>query len=330
MKAMVFTKYGDPDVLHLKEIEKPSPKDDEILVKVQATTVTVGDVMARRKVTLKNFNMPILLYPIIRLMFGIRKPKKSIQILGTEFGGEVESVGRDVESFSPGDKVFGYRADKFGANTEYLCVPEKSLVAKMPADLSFEEVVPCTYGTLTSYLLLKDRVQKGSKILINGASGSIGGFGVQVAKYLGAEVTGVCSTTKVDYVKALGAHKVIDYTKEDFTKNGETYDIIFDILGKSSFSKVKKSLNKNGRYLCASFSTRKLFQMIVGKLLRRSKRIVCAMAIDKPEDILNIKELIEAGHVKSILDKQYSLEQLPEAHAYVEEGHKKGAVLIKL
>jgi len=330
MKTMLFTKYGDPNVLHLEELEKPSPKDNEIMVKIIITTVIIGDVMARRGVTRRNFNMPIILFPMVKLMFGLRKPKKNIQILGSEFGGEIESVGKNVEKFKPGDKVFGYRADKFGANSEYLCIPEKGLVTTMPDDMTYDQVVPAIYGTLESYLLLKDRVKSGMKVLNIGASGSIGGYGVQIAKYLGAEVTGICSTGKERYVKDLGADKVIDYKREDFFKSGETYDVVFDILGKNSFSRVKKILNKNGRYVCASFSTRKVSQMIFHKLIRKSKRIVCAMAMDSPEDINKVKDLIESGRVKAIIDKTFSLEQLPEAHAYVEEGHKKGSIIITI
>lgn len=330
MKAMIFEKYGAPDVLHLSEVEKPKLKDDELLVNVKMTTVTIGDIMARRGVSRKNFNMPIVMLPMVKIMFGLRKPKKSIQILGPEFGGEVASIGQNVTNFSPGDNVFGYRAEKMGSSAEFLPVPEKSLVAKMPENMSYDQVVPAVYGSLTSYLLLKDRIKSGMKVLIIGASGSIGSYGVQIAKHLGAEVTGLSSTSKLDFVKSLGADHVIDYKKEDFTKNGQLYDVVFDILGKNSYSKVKGSLTQNGRYLLASFSTRKLFQMIFHKLIRRSKRVVCSMALDKPEDILSVKKLLEEGHVKVIADKEYQLEQLPEAHKYVEEGHKKGAVIINI
>ena len=330
LKAMVFEKYGDPNVLKIAEVKKPEPKDNEILVNIKITTVGIGDIMARQGVTRNNFNMPIILFPMVKLMFGLRKPKKSIQILGSEFGGVIESVGKNVTTFSAGDRVFGYRADKMGCNAEYLVVSEKSLLTKMPDGMKYESIVPGVYGTLTAYLLLKDRVKTGQKILILGASGNIGGYGVQIAKHLGAEVTGVCSTSKLDYVKSLGADHVIDYTKEDFTKNSEKYDVVFDILGKYSYGKIKHSLNKNGRYLCASFSTRKVLQMILHKLIRKSKRIVCAMAMDKPTDIIQVKELLEKGQVIVIKDKEFSLEQLSIAHTHMENGHKKGALIITI
>jgi NADPH:quinone reductase-like Zn-dependent oxidoreductase len=334
MKAMVFTKYGDPDVLHLKDVEKPTPEDDEILIKIHATSVTFGDVVLRRKITLKNFNMPILFYPIVKILYGIRKPKKNLEILGAEFAGKIEAVGDDVTLFSPDDDVFGYRSDSVGCNTEYISIDEYSCVTEKPAEMSFEEVVHIPYGAMTAYSILERmNIQSGQKILINGASGGIGSFAVQIAKnFFGTEVTGVCSTTKIDFVKSLGADKVIDYTKEDFTKNGEKYDLIFDILNKSKFSRVKKSsLNENGNLVLASFGLRQVFGMYFTKLsFWNSKRLICALSGEGKGTLLKVKNLIEAGKIKSIIDKQFPLEKLPEAHAYVEGGHKKGGVVISI
>ncbi|MHA1992650.1 MAG: NAD(P)-dependent alcohol dehydrogenase [Candidatus Hodarchaeales archaeon] len=334
MKAMVFTKYGNPDVLHLKEVEKPTPEEDEILIKIHATTVTFGDVVLRRKITRKNFNMPILFYPIVKILYGVRKPKKNIEILGAEFTGKVEAVGDEVTLFSPGDEVFGYRSDSVGCNTEYISVDEYSCVAEKPAIMSYEEVVHIPYGAMTAYSILdRMNIQSGQKVLINGASGGIGSYAVQIAKNsYGAEVTGVCSTTKVDFVKNLGADKVIDYTKEDFTKNGEKYDLIFDILNKTKFSRVKKSsLIENGRLVLVSFGLRQVFAMYFTKLsFWNSKRLICALSGEGKGTLLKVKKLIETGKIKSIIDKEFPLEKLSEAHAYVEEGHKKGGVIISI
>ena len=333
MKAIVYTKYGPPDVLQLKEVEKPTPKDNEIRIKIFATTVTTfGDVMARnfRKISPRKFTMPMLFWLFTRIMFGIRKPRKKIQILGSEFAGEIEAVGKDVKLFRKGDQVFGYRGSSFGANAEYLCMPEDGTVAIKPINMTYEEAAGVPYGAIVALnLLRKVNIQSGQKVLINGASGSNGTFAVQLAKNFGAEVTGVCSTTKLEFVKSLGADKVIDYTKEDFTKSGETYDLIFDILGKSSFSRCKRSLKKNGRYLLASFHMRQLFQMLGTKIIG-SKKVICAMAGDKAEDLIFLKELIEAGKIKSIIDRRYPLEKTAEAHRYVETGLKKGSVVITL
>jgi len=335
MKASVYTEYGPPEVLHLKEVAKPAPKDNEILIRIHATTVTVGDIWARdfRKITPRKFTMPLLLWLPTRMYFGLMRPR--INILGAELAGEVEAVGVDVKRFSKGDQVFGYLGQSMGAYAEYICMPEDGSVASKPTNMTYEEAAAVPYGALMALnLLRKVNIQPGQKVLINGASGGIGSAAVQLAKYFGAEVTGVCSTPRLDYVKSLGADKVIDYTQEDFTKNGETYDLIFDILGKSSFSDCKGSLKPNGRYLLASFKTKQLFQMlwtnIIGGLPGRQtgKKVICALSGESAEDLIFIKELVEAGKIKSIIDRRYPLEQTAKAHRYVENGLKKGNVII--
>jgi NADPH:quinone reductase-like Zn-dependent oxidoreductase len=331
MKAIVYTEYGPPDVLHLKEVDKPAPKDKEILVRVYAISVNIGDIWARnfKEISPRKFSMPLPLWLPARMYFGFAKPK--INILGSEFAGEIESVGKDVRLFKVGDPVFGYRGQSMGANAEYLCMAENGLVAIKPANMTYEEAAAIPYGTLTALNLLRKvntlASVRGQKVLINGASGGIGSAAVQLAKYFGAEVTGVCATPRLELVKALGADHVIDYTKEDFTKNGETYDLIFDILGKSSFSRCKNSLKQNGRYLLASFKMAQLFQMLWTSIVGE-KKVICALSSEHPEDLMFIKELVEAGKIKSIIDKRYPLEQIAEAHRYIEKGQKKGNVVI--
>jgi NADPH:quinone reductase-like Zn-dependent oxidoreductase len=329
MKAIVWTKYGPPDVLKLREVAKPTPKENEILIKIHATTITVGDIWARnfREITPREFSMPGFMWLPARLYFGLRKPR--LQMLGGEFAGEIEAVGQDVTRFSKGDQVFGYRGQSMGANAEFLCMPEDGSVALKPANMTYEEAAGIPYGALTALnLLRKVKIQPGQKVLVNGASGGIGSAAVQLAKsHFGAEVTGVCSTPKLEYVKYLGADQVIDYTKEDFTQNGETYDVIFDILGKSSFSHCKSSLSQNGLYLLASFKTRQLFQMLWTSMFS-DKKVICALAADTAEDLIFIKELVEAGKIKAVVDKRYPMDQVAEAHRYVEAGHKKGNVVI--
>ena len=338
MKAIVYTKYGPPDVLQLKEVEKPTPKDNEILIRIYATTINYGDIIARnfKNISPRKFNMPMPFWFGARIYFGLRKPK--ITILGAELAGEIEAVGKDVKRFKEGDQVFGYIGQSMGANAEYLRMLEDRCVAIKPANMTYKEAATVPYGAIMALSLLrKVNIQPGQKVLVNGASGGIGSAAVQLAKsHFGAEVTGVCSTPRLELVKSLGADKVIDYTQEDFTKNGERYDLIFDILGKSSFSGCKSSLKQNGRYLLASFKMRQLFQMlrtsIIGSLPVRqaSKKVICAMATDKAEDLIFIKELVEAGKIKSVIDRRYPLEQTAEAHRYVEKGHKKGSVVITL
>ncbi|MBL8088846.1 MAG: NAD(P)-dependent alcohol dehydrogenase [Anaerolineales bacterium] len=330
MKAVVYTEYGTPDVLKVKEIEKPTPKDNEILIRVHATSVNIGDLWARnfKAISPSKFSMPFPFWLPARLYFGVSKP--NVRVLGSEFSGKVESVGKNVKSFKAGDSVFGYRGQSLGANAEYLCVSENSLVTHKPANISYEEAATIPYGALTALSLLRTvKIQKRQKVLINGASGGIGSAALQLAKYYGAEVTAVCSTPRLGFVKSLGADKVIDYTKEDFTKNGETYDLIFDIMNKSSFEKCKDSLTPKGVYLLASFKMKQVFQMM-RTAKSNSKKVICAMSSEKLEDLIFIKELVEAGKIKAIVDKRYPMERTAEAHQYIESGNKKGSVIVTM
>jgi NADPH:quinone reductase-like Zn-dependent oxidoreductase len=319
MKAIVCTKYGSPDVLQLKDVEKTTPKDNEVFIKIHATTVTSGDVR------LRSFTWVPWFWLLGRIMYGITKPRKAIP--GNELAGEVESVGKDVTQFGKGDQVFGIIWETcFGlTNAEYICLPEKCLATK-PTNMTYEEAAAVPIGGLTALVLLrKGKIRSGQKVLILGASGSVGTFAVQLARYFGAEVTGVCSTTNVEMVKSLGAHKVIDYTKEDFTKNGQTYDIIFDAVIKTSFSQCKSALIQKGVFITVDFPLLTAFwTSIVGK-----KKVVFGIA-NKIEDLTFLRELIETGKLKSVIDRRYLLEQTAEAHRYVDRGHKKGNVVINV
>lgn len=300
MRAIVCTKYGSPDVLQLKEVEKPIPRDNEILVNIYASTVTRGDVIIRK--------IPRLILLPMGMLFGFKAKK----ITGHEFSGEVEKVGKYVKSFKKGDQVFGTTTGlSCGGNAEFVCVPEKwkrGMVTKKPANTSFEEAVVVPIGGTTALQILrKGKIQEGQKVLIYGASGSVGTYAVQLAKYFGAEVTAVCSTRNLELAKSLGADNTIDYTKEDFTKSSQTYDIIFDAVRKTSSSRSKSSLKKNGLFLS-----------------------VKSLTSEKTEDLNFLKELIEAGQLKSVIDKHYPLEQIVEAHRYVDKGHKRGNVVITM
>ncbi|NBI30967.1 NAD(P)-dependent alcohol dehydrogenase [Chengkuizengella marina] len=320
MKAIVYEKYGSPDVLQLKDIEKPTPEDNEVLIKVHARTVTSGDIRKRNG---SRKTLPI--WPISKMAIGFRKPKKNI--LGCDFAGEVVSVGKDVKRFKKGHQVYGLYGKK-GTYVEYICMSEDGAVVQKPSNMTYEEATSVPFGAISAlYFLRKGNIQSGQKVLIYGASGSVGTFAVQLAKYFGTEVTGVCGTTNLDMVKSLGADHVIDYTKEDFTKNGQTYDIIFDTVGKTSFSRCKSSLKRQGFYVLAVFSYRQILQTLWTSKIG-NKKVVSGVASESNEDLMFFKELIEEGKLKSVIDSFYSFEEIPEAHGYVEKGHKKGNVVI--
>lgn len=319
MKAIVCTNYGSPEMLQLKEVEKPIPKDDEVLVKVHASTVTAGDLRIRSSTYAPWF------WPVARVMFGIRRPRRTIP--GNELAGEIEAIGKDITRFKVGDQIFGiiWNVSFGGANAEYICLPENEVAIK-PANMTYEEAAAAPIGGLTALVLLrKGKIQRGQKVLIVGASGSVGTFAVQLAKYYGTEVIGVCSTANINMVKSLGADKVIDYTKEDFTQNGQTYDIIFDAVMKTSFAQCKNSLRKNGVFITVDWPLlQALWTSIFG-----SKKVVMGIAT-QIEDLWFLRELIEAGKVISVIDRCYPLAETAEAHRYAETGHKVGNVVITM
>jgi NADPH:quinone reductase-like Zn-dependent oxidoreductase len=331
MKAIVYTEYGTPDVLRLQEVAKPTPKDNEILIRVHATTVNYGDLIARnfKNISVRQFNMLGLFWLLARMSFGLTKPKTTI--LGSELAGEVEAVGKDVKRFKIGDQVFGYTSQSMGAYAEYRCMSETAMVTHKPNNLTYEEAATIPYGAIMALSLLKTvNLQPKQQVLINGASGAIGSAALQLAKFhFGAEVTGVCSTQRLELLKSLGADCVIDYSNQDFTKNAKTYDLIFDVLGKGSFQHIQNSLKQHGRYLCASFKTKQLLEMLWTSMVG-SKKVICGLAQEKLQDLELIKELCEAGKIKAFLDKRYPLEQAAEAHSYVEAGHRIGSVVITL
>jgi 2-desacetyl-2-hydroxyethyl bacteriochlorophyllide A dehydrogenase len=321
MKAMIWTKYGSPNGLQLREVEKPTPKDNEVLIRIHAATVTAGDCEMR------SLKFPLFLSLPMRMYVGLRRPTR-IKILGQELAGEIESVGKGVKRFEKGDQVFAAAGLGFGAYAEYKCLPEDGVLAIKPANMTYEEAAAVPVGGLEAlHFLRKANILSGQKVLINGAGGSIGTFAVQLARYFGAEVTGVDSTGKLDMLRSIGTDHVIDYTQDDFTKSGETYDVILDVMGKSSFSRSIRSLKPNGRYLLLNAG---LSQRVRGRWtsMTSSKKVIIGAASQKREDLIFLKELIEAGKIKAVIDRRYPLEQTAEAHRYVETGYKKGNVVI--
>lgn len=330
MKAIVYTEYGPPDVLHLAEVETPTPKDDEILVRVHATTVNYGDLVARnvKAVTRQTFNMPTPLLPITRMTFGYNKPRKGI--LGSEYAGVVEAVGAAVTRFKVGERVYGYKGMNMGAYAEFLTAKAEGSVALMPHNLSFEEAATLPYGAIMALNLLKaGRIQAGHKVLINGASGGIGAMAVQLAKHYGAEVTGVGGTARMAFIKALGADHVLDYSREDFTQGPTRYDLIVDIYGRVPFAKAKAVLQPQGRLLYISFKTRHLLQSLWTRL-RGGQRVICALSAESGDDLRVVAELVEAGTVKAIVDRCFPPDKAADAHRYVESGARHGPVVISL
>ena len=320
MKAIVWTKYGPPDVLQLKEVDKPVPKDHEVLIKVHAATVTAGDCELRR------FDIPGFLWLLVRIMVGIRKPR--IKILGQEMAGEIAWAGKKVTQFKEGDQVFAATEMRLGAYAEYACLPGSYAIAIKPANMTLEEAATIPTGGLNAlHFLRKGKIRSGIRVLINGAGGSIGTYAVQIARSFGAHVTCIDSTEKLEMPRSIGSDEVIDYTKEDFTKKGEVYDLIIDVVGKSSFSGSVRSLSRNGCYILGN-------PRLPGKIrglwvsLTTTKKVISQLASTKVEDLNYLKELIEAGKIKTVIDRRYPLEEVAKAHRYVEEGHKKGNVVI--
>jgi NADPH:quinone reductase-like Zn-dependent oxidoreductase len=325
MKAIVWTAYGPPNVLQLQEIDKPTPKDNEVLIRIHATTVTAGDCEQR------SLKLPIWHWLPMRLYVGLRKPKR-IKILGMDLAGEIEEVGKDVMRFKERDQVFAATGFvRMGTYAEYICLPDEpqeGALALKPATMTYEEAAAVPTGGLEALSFLRQgNIQSGQQVLINGAGGTIGPFAVQLAKYFGAEVTGVDSTRKLDMLRSIGADHLIDYTQDDFTKRGETYDFILDVVSKSSFSGSIRSLKQQGRYLIVN---PRLSQMVRGRWtsMTSSKKVIFGEAYPKTEDLIFLKELIEGGKLKAVIDRTYLLEQMVEAHQYVETGQKKGNVVI--
>ena len=322
MKAVIYTKYGPPNVLQLKEVAKPTPKDNEVLIKTHATTVTSGDWRAR------SLDMPVGFGLISRLVFGVLRPRQPI--LGTELAGEIESVGKDVSKFKVGDQVFAFSGAGMGCHAEYKCMPEDGAVAFKPPNLTYDEAAAISFGGTTALdFFRRGKLQSGERVLVNGASGGVGTAAVQLAKHFGADVTGVCSTANVELVRSLGANHVVDYTKEDFTENGETYDVIVDTVGTAPFSRSKGSLKERGRLLLVLGGLPDVLR-IPWVSMTSSKKVIGGPATERAEDLRFLAELAQAGEFKPVIDRRYPFEQIAEAHSYVDTGRKKGNVVITL
>lgn len=315
MKAVVYNNYGPPEVLQLKDVEKPIPKDNEVLIRELATAVNSGDIRLRKADPFA-----------VRLIFGLMKPK--VNILGSVFSGEVESIGKNVKYFKVGDQVFGHTDMHFGAYAEYKCLPENGTISLKPDNISHVEAAVIPFGGLAAlHFIKKAKIKHGQKVLIYGASGAVGTAAVQLAKYFGAIVTGVCSTKNVDLVRAIGADKAIDYSKEDFTRNGEIYDVIFDTVNRIHYRRSLKSLNKNGILILSAAEMPQMIKGLWTSITSRRKVFMGVISHTK-EDIMLIKEIIETGKMKPVIDKTYPLEQIAQAHEYVEKGYKRGNVVI--
>ena len=309
MKAIVCTKYGPPEVLQIKEVETPSPKPNEVLIRVLATTVHIGDTKIRRFEPGLGPVRDFFFKPIMRILVGFAGPRK--KILGMELSGEIEAIGNDVTRFKEGDPVFASTEFRFGAHAQFCCLPEDGILAIKPSTMTHEEAAPVSNGGITALVhLRRANIRNGHRVLIYGASGSVGTYAIQIAKHFGAEVTAVCSTPNLAMVKSLGADKVIDYTHQDFTQSGETYDVIYDAVGKIEPSKRKKSLSKSGLYL---------------NVLAMSGNIKL-----KVDDLYSLRDLCEAGKLRSVIDRRYPMEEIVEAHRYVDTGHKRGNVVITI
>ena len=320
MRAVVWTKYGSADGLLLREVAKPTPKSNEVLIRVYATTVTAGDC------ELRSFKLPLWLRLPVRLWLGLRNPRNII--LGQEVAGEIEAIGQDVTRFRKGDQVFGWTGLHLGGYAEYLCLPEKGMLATKPANMTYEEAAAVPVGGLEAlHFVRRANIRSGQTVLINGAGGSIGTIAVQLAKSFGAEVTAVDSTEKLDMLRSLGADQVIDYTQADLTKSGQTYDVIFDVVGKSSFSGSLKSLKPYGRYLLGNPGLSQMFRAW-WTTMAGSKQVLLRTGQPTVEDLIFLKGLIERGKIKAVIDRRYPLAQVAEAHRYVDAGHKKGNVVI--
>ncbi|KEF41618.1 MAG: Zn-dependent oxidoreductase [Cyanobium sp. CACIAM 14] len=321
MRAIVYDRYGPPEVLRLKEIEKPAPKANEVLIRTHVATVTSGDWRVRSLAVPAGFGL------IMRLVFGISKPRQPI--LGTELAGVVESVGRDVRAFTPGDRVFAFSDAGMGCYAAYKCMPDDGAVAHMPSNLSFEEAAAISFGGTTAlHFLRKARLQGGEKVLINGASGGVGTAAVQLARHFGAVVTGVCSSANVELVRSLGADRIIDYTKEDFSQNGETYDVIVDTVGNAPFSRCKASLKQGGRLLLVLAG---LPEMLLAPWtsMMSGRQVIAGTAAGTAEELRFLADLAENGHFRPVIDRRYPVEQIVEAHRYVDTGRKKGNVVVR-
>ena len=322
MKAFVYTKYGPPDVLHLKEVDKPTPKDNEVLIKTHATTVTSGDWRVR------SLSLPVGFGLLGRLVFGVSRPRQPI--LGTELAGKIESVGKGVSKFKVDDQVFVFSDAGMGCYAEYKCMPEDGAMALKPANLTYEEAAALSFGGTTALdFFRRGKLQSGERVLVNGASGGVGTAAVQLAKHFGADVTGVCSAANVELVRSLGASHVIDYTKEDFTQNGEAYDIIVDTVGTAPFSRSKGSIKEGGRLLMVLGGLPDMLQ-IPWVSMTSSKKIIAGPAVGRADDLRFLAKLAEAGEFKTVIDRRYPFEQIAEAHRYVDTGRKKGNVVITL